>query len=247
MVSIKSKAEISKIREGGQILAEALDLARNKAKPGVVTKDLEAFVVDFLQKKDAEPSFKNFQGYPGSICVCLNEEIVHGIPDKRRIRTGDLVSVDIGVRYKNLYTDAAFTKIVGRGDAEKKKLVSRTEAALARAIEVIKQGATLGDIGAAVQEVAEHNKLGIVRELVGHGVGHRVHEDPQIPNFGNVGEGLVLEEGMVLALEPMLTLGRHEVECLDDGWTFVTKDKSLAAHSEHTVVVTKNGSEILTN
>jgi len=246
MVSIKSATEIAKLREGGQILAGALEAAKDAIEPGVTTKSLEEVVVKYLADHQSEPSFKNFRGYPAGACVCLNEEIVHGIPGPRKIKKGDLVSVDVGVRYKGLYTDAAFTVPVGKIDARRQELVAVTKEALDKAIATIKPGSHLGDIGHAVESLAGEHNLAVIRDLVGHGVGHRVHEEPQIPNFGEAGQGLELKAGMVLALEPMLALGGHEVSCLEDGWTFVTADGELAAHFEHTLVVTENGVEILT-
>ncbi len=234
------------MRAGGQILAEVLNLAAGRIKPGIKTKELEVFVEQELAKRGAEPSFKNFQGYPAALCVSLNEQVVHGIPGSRVIKKGDLISLDLGVRYKGMYTDAAFSQLVVKGPPHAQKLISTTENALAAAIEAVKAGRTLGDIGAAVESTAREQGFDVIRDLVGHGVGHRVHEEPQIPNFGSAGEGLKLKEGMTLAIEPMLTMGQPEVKCLPDGWTFVTADGALNAHFEHTVVVTAEGCEILT-
>lgn len=227
-------------------MAGALAVAKEAVTAGMTTKDLEQLVVSYLQQKQAEASFKNFRGFPASACVCLNEEIVHGIPGPRKLKKGDLVSVDVGVRYKGLYTDAAFTKIVGKADSRLGELVGTTKGALLAAIDTIKPGSRLGDIGATIEEKAKDHKFGVVRDLVGHGVGHHVHEDPQIPNFGRFGAGMKIEEGMTLALEPMLTLGDWQIRCLDDDWTFVTADGKPAAHFEHTIAVTKSGAEILT-
>jgi len=234
------------MREGGRILAGALAAAKEAVAAGMTTKDLEQVVVSSLKQKQAEASFKNFRGYPASACVCLNEEVVHGIPGSRKIKKGDLVSVDLGVRYKGLYTDAAFTKIVGKTDPRCEELVAVTKESLLAAIDTIKPGSHLGDIGATVEKKAKDHNFGVVRDLVGHGVGHHVHEDPQIPNFGRPGAGMKIEEGMTLALEPMLTLGDWQVRCLDDDWTFVTADGKPAAHFEHTIAVTSSGAEILT-
>lgn len=246
LTSIKKKSEIEKMRKGGQILASALDLAKAEIEPGLRTKKLEKMIVNFLHKQGAEPSFLNFQGYPAGACVSLNDEIVHGIPGKHKINKGDLVSVDVGVRYQNLYTDAAFTVAVGEVEPRHEELLRITKQSLYDAISVVKPGARLGDIGATISGLAESNGFGVVRDLVGHGVGYSVHEDPQIPNFGVAGQGLILQEGMTLALEPMLTDGSSDVRCLDDDWTFVTADGSMSAHFEHTIVVTDSGAEIIT-
>lgn len=243
---IKTTEEIAKMRAGGQILAEVLHLTAKKIKPGIKTKELEIFVEQELAKRGAEASFKNFQGYPASLCVSLNDQIVHGIPGNRIIKKGDLVSLDLGVRYKGMYTDAAFSQWVGKGSRLAPKLVETTEKALTAAISAVKTGGTLGDIGAAVEKTAQAEGFNVIRDLVGHGVGHRVHEEPQIPNFGHPGEGMKLKAGMTLAIEPMLTMGQPEVKCLPDGWTFVTADGALNAHFEHTILVTTEGCEILT-
>jgi methionyl aminopeptidase len=243
---IKTKAEIAKMRAGGQILGEVLHLTRAKVCPGISTRALEVFVEGELSRRGAEPSFKNFRGYPASLCVSINEEVVHGIPGKRLVKKGDIVSLDLGVRYKGLYTDAALSLLVSPSTQQAKELVGATERALEAAIAAVAAGKTLGEVGAAVEKVAKTHSLAVVRDLVGHGVGHRVHEEPQIPNYGQAGKGLKLKEGMTLALEPMLTTGRPEVKCLPDGWTFVTVDGSLAAHFEHTVAVTAGGCEVLT-
>lgn len=235
------------MRAGGQILAEVLNLAAGRIKPGLKTKELEIFVEQELAKRGAEPSFKNFQGYPAALCVSLNDQVVHGIPSNRIIKKGDLISLDLGVRYKGMYTDAAFSQLVAKGTSAVRKLVDTTEQALAAAISEVKAGNTLGDIGSAVEHTAREQGFNVIRDLVGHGVGHRVHEEPQIPNFGSAGEGLKLKEGMTLAIEPMLTMGQPEVKCLPDGWTFVTADGALNAHFEHTVLVTAEGCEVLTD
>ncbi len=234
------------MRAGGRILAEVLNLAAGRIKPGIKTKELEIFVEQELAKRGAEPSFKNFQGYPAALCVSLNDQIVHGIPGNRLIKKGDLISLDLGVRYKGLYTDAALSQLVVRGPGSVQKLIDTTEKSLAAAIQQVKPGNTLGDIGAAVERVADEQGYSVIRDLVGHGVGHRVHEEPQIPNFGTPGKGIKLKEGMTLAIEPMLALGQPEVKCLPDGWTFVSADGRLNAHFEHTVAVTADGCEVLT-
>ena len=244
---IKTTEEIAKMRAGGRILAEVLNLAAGKIKPGIKTKDLENFVEQELSKRGAEPAFKNFQGYPAALCVSLNDQIVHGIPGERAIKKGDLISLDLGVRYQGMYTDAALSRTVVKGSREAQSLIEITAKSLEAAIAEVKPGNTLGDIGAAIENQARRGGFNVIRDLVGHGVGHRVHEEPQIPNFGHPGQGMKLKPGMTLAIEPMLTSGRPEIKCLADGWTYVTADGSLNAHFEHTVLVTPNGREILTD
>lgn len=246
MVSIKTKAEIDLMRKGGRILGGALAAAKDFIKPGISTKEIEEVVMKFLNSKQAEPSFLNFRGYPAAACVSVNEEVVHGIPGSRKLRSDDIVSVDVGVRYKGLYTDAAFTQAVSTCSPEVAELVKITKESLAAGIAEIAPGKHLGDIGAAISAKAAQYDFAVIRDLVGHGVGHGVHEDPQVPNFGERGKGLELKEGMALALEPMLALGTYEVKCLDDGWTFVTADKKMSAHFEHTVAINSEGAEILT-
>lgn len=243
---IKTNQEIVKMRAGGRILAEVLDLAADRIKPGIKTQDLEDFVEQELARRGAEPAFKNFQGYPASLCVSLNDQIVHGIPGNRLIKKGDLISLDLGVRYQGMYTDAAMSQLVTKGSRDAQELIDTTAQALDVAIAFVKAGNTLGDIGAAIEGQARAKRLNVIRDLVGHGVGHRVHEEPQIPNFGQPGQGLKLKPGMTLAIEPMLTSGNSEIKCLSDGWTYVTADGSLSAHFEHTVLVTTTGYEILT-
>lgn len=246
MVSIKSALEIGKMREGGRILAGALDWGKQKVCAGITTGELENEVANYITARGGELSFHNFRGYPARVCISLNDEVVHGIPGPRKIKNGDIVSIDVGVRYKGLYTDGAITKIIGQVSPEVERLVATTAQALEAGIKVIAPGATLGDIGARISAVAAKQKFSVIRDLVGHGVGYRVHEDPQIPNWGEAGRGLKLAAGMTLALEPMLSLGSYEVNCLEDGWVFVTADGRPAAHFEHTVAVTETGFEILT-
>ncbi len=245
MINIYNSEEIKILREGGKKLASVLYQVAEMAKPGVATVELDKMAERLIREAGGEPSFKNYKTaedkipYPASLCVSINDEVVHGIPGSRKIKDNDIVSLDLGMKYKNLYTDMAITV----GD---KKIVEITKRCLAEAIKIIKDGAHIGDIGFFVQACAEKNGFSVVRQLVGHGVGHRPHEEPEIPNFGSRGTGEILKAGMVLALEPMITAGNPEVILSDDNWTWKTRDGSLAAHFEHTIVITKNGAEILT-
>lgn len=243
----KSAAEIAGMREGGAMLATVLASLRSAAVPGVTTRELAVMARRELAKLGGEPAFEGFNGYPDVLCVSINDAIVHGIPDETRLSPGDVLSLDFGVRYRGLITDAAISLIVGhprdRHDAE---LVAATEAALLAGIAVVRNGAHIGDIGAAVESVLHEARLGVVRELVGHGVGDELHEAPNIPNFGQAGTGLQLESGMTIAIEPMATRGGHRVHLDRDGWTVRSRDGSRAAHFEHTVVVTPTGADILT-
>ncbi len=234
------------MREGGKVLAGILREVSVAAKPGVLTKDLDKLSYDLAIKNKGKPSFLGYQGYPASLCISLNDEVVHGIPGERRLREGDIVSFDFGFFYKGLHTDAAVTMGVGKISQEGKFLIATTKEALQAGIDKIKEGNYIGDFSYAVEECAKRNNYGVVRDLVGHGVGTTVHEAPQIPNFGKPRTGLLLQQGMTLALEPMITIGDYRVRIKDDKWTFVTRDKSLSAHAEHTVLVTPGGAEILT-
>jgi methionyl aminopeptidase len=246
MIIKKTPQEISIMKKGGKILAKILDELSFAAKPGIATEDLNKLAEKLIFKYGAKPSFKEYEGYPFSLCVSINEEVVHGIPSKRKLKKGDIVSLDLGIWYEGLCTDAAVTVGVGKISKEAKKIIKVTEECLEKAVEQAKIGGHLGDISTAVQNYAESFGFSVVRDLVGHGVGRGVHEDPEIPNFGQEGSGINLEKGMTLAIEPMLVAGNYKVRQLKDGWTFVTSDKSLSAHFEHTVAVGENGGEILT-
>jgi len=215
-------------------------------KEGITTKELDTLAEDFIRSKGATPSFKGYGDYPASICTSINQEVVHGIPSKRKLRNGDIISIDIGACYKGYHGDSAWTFAVGEISPKKKELMEHTRESLFKGLEQVKPGNRIGDIGHAIEEHAKKYHLGVVRELVGHGVGTSVHEEPDVPNYGKAGTGPILKEGMVLAIEPMLTLGRRDICILDDDWTIETVDNSPAAHYEHTVVVTKDGVEILT-
>lgn len=246
MISIKSDREIAIMKEAGYInYLTHLEVAKN-IKPGITTKALNDIAHKFIISKGCKPSFLNYEGYPASICISINDEIVHGIPSNRKIKDGDIVSVDIGVEYKGYQSDSANTYIVGKVSTEVENLVNNTKKALYEGLSQIKSGAKIGDIGAAIESYAHKCGLSVVEELVGHGVGTSVHEDPDVPNYGKPNTGITLKKGMVIAVEPMLNLGTKEICMLDDDWTIVTEDEMPSAHFEHTVVVTDDGYEILT-
>ncbi len=247
MIVLKSPREIELMREAGKIVALTLAVLADKAKEGISTAQLEEWAEEIIRKNKAIPSFKGYRGYPASICVSVNEEVVHGIPSPKRIlKEGDIVSIDVGVIYKGYHGDAAITVGIGKITEEAKKLVEVAKGALEAAISVAKAGNHLGDISWAIQSFAEGHGFNVVREYTGHGIGRYMHEDPQVPNVGKPGKGVLLRPGMTLALEPMVVAGSWEVEVLPDGWTVVTKDKSLAAHFEHTIAITDGDAEILT-
>jgi len=235
------------MRHAGRITREVLELVRDAVKPGVTTLDLERVATDRLKELGVKAAFKGYHGYPCALCTSVNSEVVHGIPSAKRVlKEGDIVSVDFGVVVDGYYGDSAITVPVGKIDAGVAKLLSATERSLKAAIAIVQPGATLGDIGAAVQGVVEKEGFSVVRDFVGHGIGVRMHEDPQVPNFGETGKGMKLKAGMVIAIEPMVNAGGPEVTVLEDGWTAVASDGSMSAHFEHTVAVTENGARILT-
>ncbi len=244
----KSAKELEKMRESGRIVREVLNLVQSRIAPGVSTMDLERAAAEKIEDLGAVPAFKGYHDYPCVLCTSINDEIVHGIPsEKRKLKEGDIVSVDCGVVLNGYYGDAAITVAVGdQVKPEHQKLMQVTEASLRRAIETVRIGNTVGDVGAAVQEWVEGNGFSIVRDFVGHGIGTRLHEDPQVPNFGSRGHGASLREGMVLAIEPMVNAGKPGSRVLDDRWTAVTTDGSYSAHFEHCVAVTKDGPLVLT-
>lgn len=247
-IMIKTPQEIEKMRRSGQVVREVLEHVRKFVKPGASTQDLENAAAAKMEELGAKPAFKGYRGYPCVLCTSVNEEVVHGIPSAKRVlKDGDIVSIDTGVIIDGYYGDSATTIAVGgKVPARTKKLLEVTEASLQRGIEAIRPGATLGDVGAAVQEVVEAEGFSVVRDFVGHGIGTKLHEDPQVPNFGRRGQGQKLREGMVIAIEPMVNAGGPDVQVLKDGWTAVTQDGSLSAHFEHTVAITARGAEILT-
>jgi methionyl aminopeptidase len=242
----KSPAEIEQMAASGAILVKTMDLLAGKIRPGVTTGELDKAAERFIRSQGAVPSFKGYRGFPGSICASPNEMVVHGIPGRYKLQRGDILSVDIGVTKDGWVADAARTFPVGDVSPVAHKLLDVTEASLFEAVDRVRPGNRLGDVSHAVQAHVEANGLSIVRSLVGHGVGRDMHEDPQIPNYGPAGKGVPLEEGMVLAIEPMVTAGRHTVRMGDDGWAIYSQDGSLAAHFEFTVAVTAAGPRILT-
>ena len=244
----KKPSEIAAMRESGRMLATVLELLRHSAKPGMSTMDLNIIAEKELQSLGGKPAFLGYQGFPAVLCVSINDEVVHGIPSKNKIiEDGDIVSLDFGVVFDSMITDAAISVIVGNPRSEEDvRLVKMTEKSLLDGINVIKDGVKVGDIAESIQKRLDSNKFGIVRDLVGHGVGHDLHEDPNIPNYGHRGQGPILRKNMTIAIEPMATLGGYEVKVDKDGWTILTVDGSRSAHFEHTVLITETGAEILT-
>jgi len=246
-VEIKTKDEIAVMRDAGRIVSEILDELERAVAPGVTTWELDQLAEGLIHKKGAKPAFKGYLGFPCSLCASINYEVVHGIPSKKRkLAPGDLMKLDFGVVYRGYYGDAARTVPVGEVSAEARRLIETTRQSLSNAISAVINGNRIGDIGYAVQSFVETKGFAVVRDFVGHGIGKKLHEQPQVPNFGEPGTGMKLRPGMVLAIEPMVNLGTHQVEILDDDWTAVTLDRKLSAHFEHTVVLTENGPEILT-
>lgn len=246
-IAIRTSKEIAKMRRSGIVLHGVLDELRGSIAAGMTTMDLEKIAEAKIAEAGAVAAFKGYHDYPCVLCTSVNNEVVHGIPSTKRIlREGDVVSIDCGLIIDGYYADSAITLPVGKISDAAKALLEATERSLAAAIGAVKVGATLGDVGAAVQEVAESAGFSVVREFVGHGIGTQMHEEPQIPNYGKRGQGIKLREGMVLAIEPMVNAGQHTVRVLEDGWTAVTVDGSLSAHFEHTVAVRSEGAEVLT-
>ncbi len=234
------------MRVAGRIAAMTLNMVAENIAAGMTTAQVDMLVEDFIRSHGAIPGFKNYQGYPASACVSIDAEVVHGIPGKRVIKDGEIVSVDVGTIVDNYYGDHARTYAIGEVSPEKRQLMEVTEKSLLAAIDKARKGNKLGQISSTVQKIAETKGYGVVRQLCGHGIGRRMHEEPQVPNYGSPQEGPVLEVGMVLAIEPMINLGTYNVKTMPDGWTVVTADGSPSAHFEHTVAITENGPEILT-
>jgi len=243
---IKTLEEIELLKIAGSIVGETHNYLKPFIKEGITTKELDKLAHDFILSKGATCSFLNYSGYPASICTSINEEVVHGIPSNRKLMNGDIISIDIGACYKGYHGDSAWSYAVGDVSDDIKYLMEHTEKALYEGLNAVKAGNHVGDIGYAVEKYAKEHKLGVVKELVGHGVGSHLHEKPDVPNYGKPGTGELLKEGMVIAVEPMLNLGTANIYILDDDWTIITADEKPSAHYEHTVVVTKDGYEILT-
>ena len=246
MITIKSDYEIQLMRKANQIVRDTLNLLEDKIKEGMTTAQLNRIAHDYIVKCDAIPSFLGYSGFPASICTSINEQVVHGIPsDKVVIKEGDIVSVDCGSIYKGYNVDAARTFIIGKVSEEKAKLVEVTKQSFFEGVKILKAGVSLGDLGHAIQSYAESHGYGVVRALVGHGIGKEMHEDPEVPNYGRQGHGMRLRKNMTIAIEPMINLGTHEVYMLNDGWTVVTADGMPSAHYENTVWIKEDGVEIL--
>lgn len=246
-MTIKNDAEIAAMRQGGRILAEVLRTVAEAAKPGVTTAALDKIASVLVKKRGGEAAFRDYQGFPASICISINDEVVHGIPDSKRvIADGDLVGLDFGVIFAGMITDAAITVPIGEVGPDANRLLAGTKQALTAGIKAARAGNRVGDISAAIEARLRQDSLGVIEELSGHGVGHSLHEEPVVTNFGLAGKGPLLSAGLTLAIEPMATLGSSKVRVMPDGWTFATVDRSLAAQFEHTVLVTDGDAEILT-
>lgn len=246
MIIIKSEKEIELIREGGKILAAIMNELEEMVVPGIKTIDIDKKAVKLAKEYEAKPSFRGYRGFPASVCTSVNDKVVHSVPQNEELKDGDIIGIDFGLLYKKHFTDMARTIEVGNVSEKLKTLIKVTKESLDIGINQVKPGNRIGDISNAIQIHVESNNLSVVRELVGHGVGKKVHEDPQIPNFGTKGKGPVLKAGMVIAIEPMVNMGSYEIKLLDDGWSFATKDGSFSAHFEHTVAVVDGGYEVLT-
>ena len=246
MITIRTEEEINLLRKAGEIVGETHHYLEKFIKPGITTKELDKLAYDFIISKGATPSCLGYEGYPATLCTSINEEVVHGIPSNRKLKNGDIITIDIVACYKGYHGDSAWTYAVGSIDAPKQYMMEHTEKALFEGLSMIKPGNRIGDISHAIEEYATKHHMGVVRELVGHGVGTDMHESPDVPNYGKAGTGPLLKEGMVIAVEPMLTYGSRQIYLLDDDWTIVTADGKPSAHYEHTIVVTKDGYEILT-
>ena len=246
MINIKSTDEIALMAKAGEIVYNTHQVLKKNLVPGITTMELDRLAEDYIKDMGASPAFKGYQGFPGSICTSINDEIVHGIPGAYSLKEGDIISIDIGATYRGYYGDSAWTYEVGKVSEEKKELLKHTEEALYEGMKAVRPGNYIGDISKAVEAVAKKHQLGIVKELVGHGVGKKLHEDQEIPNYTNSHRGPKLKPGMTLAIEPMLNMGTANIKLGKDGWTIKTEDNKPSAHFEHTVVVTEDGYQILT-
>lgn len=246
MINIKTPREIELMRVAGEIVGDTHKYLIPYIKPGITTKKIDSLARDYILSRNATPSCYHYDGYPGNICISVNNEVVHGIASERKLQNGDIVTLDICACYKGYHGDSAWTYPVGEISEEKEYLLKHTEISLYEGLKQIKSGARIGDIGEAIEKYAKEHNLGVVRELCGHGIGNDLHEDPDVPNYGKKNTGPLLKEGMVIAVEPMLNFGTADVYMLDDDWTVVTADDEPSAHFEHTVLITKDGYEILT-
>ena len=247
MIVLKTGRELKVMREACRISAEALKLAGNAVEPGVTTAELDKIAEKYILSQGAVPNFKNYNGYPATACISINNEVIHGIPSKKRvIQAGDIVSIDLGAKFEGYHGDNAATFACGDISAEAKRLMDTTRESLYEGIAAAVSGGRLGDIGAAIQQYVEQRGYSVVRQFVGHGIGTQLHESPEVPNFGTHGRGIRLMPGMTLAIEPMINMGGYDVKVMPDGWTVLTKDGSLSAHFEHTIVITPDGPQIMT-
>lgn len=246
MITIKSEREIDLLRHAGKIVYLTHQHLLPYIKPGITTKELDRLAEEFIRSQDATPSFKGYEGFPCTLCTSINDQVVHGIPGNRKLKEGDIISIDIGACYKGYHGDSAWTYAVGKVSSSVEQLLKDTEQSLYEGLKMVKPGNHIGDIGHAIEAYAVDHHLGVVKELVGHGVGTSVHEDPDVPNYGKAGTGPILKEGMVIAIEPMLNLGSPDIYLCEDDWTIETEDGLPSAHFEHTVAVTKDGYLILT-
>lgn len=246
MIPLKTKEDLSKLRQAGKILSAIMQKLRAEVKAGVKTCELDEYAQELMRKNKVQSAFKGFRGFPKHICTSVNEEIVHGIPGEYRLKEGDIIGLDVGIDYQGYFSDVAITLPVGKIDVKVKKLIEVTKAALSEGLKHARVNSHLSDISYAVQSYAEAKGFSIVRQFVGHGIGRSLHEEPEIPNFGRPHQGPLLKNGMVLAIEPMINLGTWEAKFLDNGWTAVTKDSLPSAHFEHTIAITEGAPEVLT-
>ena len=246
MITIKSEREIELMREAGKMVSMTHQYLKNFIKAGITTKELDRLAEEYIRKMGGVPTCKGYEGFPATLCTSVNDTVVHGIPDNYKLKDGDIITIDMVIGYKGYQGDAAWTYAVGSISDDKKYLMEHTEKSLYEGVKQVKPGNHIGDISAAVEQYANKHNLGVVKELCGHGIGREMHEDPEVPNYGTAGTGPKLREGMVICIEPMLNLGTADIYILDDDWTIKTDDGMPAAHYEHTILVTKDGYEILT-
>jgi len=245
LINIRNQKEINLIKESSGMVFDVLESLNELITPGASPKDLDSFAENYIKNNGGIPAFKGYMGFPSTLCISVNEEVVHGIPSERLLKNGDIVSIDCGVLKNGFYGDSARTYAVGKISKELNNLLDVTKKSLSLGIKSAKTGGRLSDIGYAIQKYVENNGFSVVRDLVGHGIGENLHEEPQIPNYGEKGEGIILKEGMCFAIEPMVNMGENEILTKKDGWTIYTKDMKPSAHFEHTIVVRKEGGEIL--